>query len=54
MAERIRRARVTFFIEPYVRLKDQLGEQATMFFLDPAGDALGFKALSDFGQLFAK
>jgi hypothetical protein len=43
LAERIRRARVTFFIEPYVRLKDQLGEQATMFFLDQLAMRSGSK-----------
>ena len=41
-------------IEPQVRFKGQAGEQATMFFLDPAGNALEFKAFADLGQLFAK
>lgn len=43
-----------FIIEPYVRFKGQAGEQATMFFLDPSGNALEFKAFKDIGQLFAK
>jgi extradiol dioxygenase family protein len=45
---------VVFVIEPYVRFKGEVGEQATMFFLDPAGNALEFKAFKDMGQLFAK
>jgi extradiol dioxygenase family protein len=42
-----------FGIEPYVRFKGQVGEQATMFFTDPSGNALEFKAFADDGQLFA-
>lgn len=45
---------VDFIIEPYVRFKGEVGEQATMFFLDPAGNALEFKAFKDMEQLFAK
>lgn len=45
---------VDFIIEPYIRFKGQVGEQATMFFLDPAGNALEFKAFKDISQLFAK
>lgn len=45
---------VSFVIEPYIRFEGQVGEQATMFFLDPAGNALEFKAFKDMGQLFAK
>jgi extradiol dioxygenase family protein len=54
LAERLRQARVDFVIEPYIRFKGEVGEQATMFFLDPAGNALEFKAFADIGQLFAK
>jgi len=54
LAERVRAAGVTFIIEPYTRFKGQVGEQSTMFFLDPAGNALEFKAFADLGQLFAK
>ena len=43
-----------FVIEPHVRFEGETGEQATMFFLDPAGNALEFKAFADFSQLFAK
>ncbi|MEY8021510.1 VOC family protein [Muriicola sp. SD30] len=45
---------VDFIIEPYVRFEGEVGEQATMFFHDPAGNALEFKAFKDMGQLFAK
>ena len=45
---------VQFIIEPYIRFEGQVGEQATMFFLDPAGNALEFKAFKDINQLFAK
>lgn len=45
---------ISFVIEPYIRFEGQVGEQATMFFLDPAGNALEFKAFKDQGQLFAK
>ena len=54
LAERLRAARTSFVIEPHVRFKGQVGEQATMFFLDPCGNALEFKAFADPGQLFAK
>ena len=46
--------KIDFVIEPYIRFKGEPGEQATMFFLDPAGNALEFKAFKDMGQLFAK
>ena len=41
-------------IEPHVRFKGEIGEQATMFFLDPSGNALEFKAFGDPAQLFAR
>jgi extradiol dioxygenase family protein len=44
---------VRFVIEPYVRFKGQPGEQATMFLLDPFGNALEFKAFADINALFA-
>lgn len=52
-AERVKVAGISFVIEPYVRFVGQPGEQATMFFLDPTGNALEFKAFKDLGQLFA-
>jgi hypothetical protein len=45
---------IQFIIEPYIRFEGQVGEQATMFFYDPAGNALEFKAFKDLTQLFAK
>lgn len=54
LAARVRAAGVSFVIEPYIRFKGQTGEQATMFFLDPSGNALEFKAFTDMRQLFAK
>ncbi len=53
LAARLKAAGVRFGIEPYVRFKGQVGEQATMFFTDPSGNALEFKAFADDGQLFA-
>jgi len=54
LAERLRTARTAFIIEPHVRFAGQVGEQATMFFLDPSGNAIEFKAFRDQSQLFAK
>ena len=54
MAARVRAAGVTFGIEPHVRFKGQPGEQATMFFSDPSGNALEFKAFGDDAAIFAK
>lgn len=54
LAERLQRAGIQFVIEPYTRFKGEVGEQSTMFFLDPAGNALEFKAFADLSQLFAK
>jgi extradiol dioxygenase family protein len=54
LADRLRAAGTRFVIEPTVRFEGQPGEQATMFFLDPAGNALEFKAMADPAKLFAK
>ena len=54
LADRLREHEIQFVIEPYVRFAGETGEQATMFFLDPAGNALEFKAFKDPEQLFAK
>ena len=54
LAERLQAAGTAFIIEPYIRFEGQAGEQATMFFLDPSGNALEFKAFADLSQLFAK
>lgn len=54
LADRLQAAGTRFIIEPHVRFKGQVGEQATMFFLDPSGNALEFKAFADMGQVFAR
>jgi extradiol dioxygenase family protein len=53
-AEHLNSIGIQFIIKPYIRFEGQVGEQATMFFYDPAGNALEFKAFKDLGQLFAK
>ena len=52
-AEDLQEKGVEFIIEPYIRFKGQVGEQATMFFRDPSGNALEFKSFKDMSQLFA-
>ena len=54
LAARLEAAGQAFIIEPHVRFKGEVGEQATMFLLDPCGNALEFKAFRDIGRLFAK
>ncbi len=54
LVERLKAAGQKFEIEPYTRFKGEVGEQATMFFYDPAGNALEFKAFADMSQIFAK
>jgi uncharacterized protein len=54
LARRLQTQEVRFLIEPHVRFKGQPGEQATMFFLDPSGNALEIKAFADISRLFAK
>ena len=54
LAQRLRQVKTEFVIEPYIRFEGEVGEQATMFFLDPSGNALEFKAFKDPFQLFAK
>lgn len=53
LAERLKAAGTVFGIEPHIRFKGEVGEQATMFFKDPSGNALEFKAFADDSQLFA-
>jgi extradiol dioxygenase family protein len=53
-AERLKAKQVEFIIEPKIRFAGEIGEQATMFFLDPSGNALEFKAFADFSRVFAK
>jgi uncharacterized protein len=54
LAQRLKAAGTEFVIEPYVRFKGEVGEQATMFFLDPSGNAIEIKAFADMDSLFAK
>jgi uncharacterized protein len=54
LAENLKQKNISFIIEPYIRFEGQVGEQATMFFKDPSGNALEFKAFKDINQLFAK
>jgi extradiol dioxygenase family protein len=54
LAARLRTAGTRFLIEPHVRFRGEVGEQATMFFLDPSGNALEFKAFADPSRLFAR
>lgn len=54
LAKKLRDADIEFIIEPYIRFEGQVGEQATMFFLDPSGNALEFKSFKDPSQIFAK
>lgn len=54
LSERLKSKEVHFIIEPYIRFQGQVGEQATMFFKDPSGNAIEFKAFKDMDQLFAK
>ena len=53
LAERLEAARIPFIIAPNIRFKGEAGEQATMFFLDPSGNALEFKAFADDAMVFA-
>ncbi len=53
LADRLKEHQVEFVIEPYIRFKGEAGEQATMFLLDPSGNALEFKAFRDEKQIFA-
>ncbi len=54
LADRLRASGIAFGIEPGIRFQGKVGEQATMFFQDPSGNALEFKAFRDLAQLFAK
>ena len=53
-AQRLKAKGIAFVIEPYTRFKGEPGEQSTMFFLDPSGNALEIKAFNDIAMLFAK
>ena len=53
-ADRLKEHDIKFMIEPYIRFKGEVGEQATLFFKDPSGNALEFKAFKNIDQLFAR
>lgn len=54
LADKLTKAGIQFVIEPHIRFKGEAGEQATMFFLDPCGNALEFKAFNDMSRVFAQ
>jgi uncharacterized protein len=54
MAQRLQALGTEFVIKPYIRFAGQPGEQATMFFMDPSGNAIELKAFADIKQLYAK
>ena len=54
LAEKLKSKGIEFVIEPKIRFGGEVGEQATMFFLDPSGNALEFKGFNDFSKVFAK
>ncbi len=54
LADKLRSKGVQFIIEPKIRFEGEVGEQATMFFLDPSGNALEFKGFNDFSTVFSK
>lgn len=54
LSESLKKKGILFVIEPYIRFRGKPGEQATMFFRDPAGNALEFKAFKNIDQLFAQ
>lgn len=54
LADKLQAAGVPFIIAPHIRFQGEVGEQATMFFLDPSGNAIEFKAFADMASLFAK
>lgn len=53
LSEKLQQQGISFVIEPYIRFKGEVGEQATMFFLDPSGNALEFKAFAQDAAIFA-
>ena len=53
LSEKLKENSISFIIEPYIRFEGEVGEQATMFFLDPSGNALEFKSFKDPKQIFA-
>lgn len=53
LAKDLKSKNIEFIIEPYIRFKGEIGEQATMFFKDPSGNAIEFKSFKDMSMIFA-
>ena len=53
LSKKLKEINTNFIVEPYIRFEGKVGEQGTMFFLDPSGNALEFKTFKDRGQIFA-
>ena len=53
LSHKLQQANISFLIEPHIRFEGEVGEQATMFFYDPSGNALEFKSFKDPAQIFA-
>ena len=53
LSKKLKALKIKFIIDPYIRFEGEVGEQATMFFLDPSGNSLEFKSFKDSNQLFA-
>ena len=53
LSQKLQEADISFLIEPHIRFEGEVGEQATMFFYDPSGNALEFKSFKDPAQIFA-
>lgn len=53
LAEKLKSSDIDFLIEPNIRFEGEVGEQATMFFMEPSGNALEFKSFKDMSQIFA-
>ena len=54
LSKKLQAQNIDFIIKPYIRFKGEVGEQATMFFSDPEGNALEFKSFKDMSQIFAR
>ena len=53
LSKKLKEINTNFIVEPYIRFEGKVGEQGTMFFLDPSGNALEFKTFKDRDQIFA-
>ena len=53
LSKKLKEINTNFIVKPYIRFEGKVGEQGTMFFLDPSGNALEFKTFKDRDQIFA-